>query len=256
VIVMAKHIREQPASLRDAAPMRTFPKTLQRVLDKVLSKAPSLRFQTADEFEHALERCLRYVELLDRVPARGRRMMLSALSAPVWTRATIGAAALAVAAAAILALGQPRNVETQHATAKQMGAAPGPRPKAPTQTRPSVAVAHSEPPTQMVTLYSEPSGANVWDHGRFVGTTPLAVDVEDGRSLRVRVTMAGFEAQTLDLAPGEGSRVAKLTRAPAPAENTTLTERDRSRPAPKPRRTANAEKPAEPETVREPYEKF
>src|SRR4029077_18854796 len=34
VIVMAKHIREDPPTLRVASPLRTFPASLQRVLDK------------------------------------------------------------------------------------------------------------------------------------------------------------------------------------------------------------------------------
>ena len=54
VVVMAKHIREQPSPLRRAAPERTFPASLQRVLDRALSKRPDARFQSAEEFDRAL----------------------------------------------------------------------------------------------------------------------------------------------------------------------------------------------------------
>jgi serine/threonine protein kinase len=266
VIVMAKHIREEPAPLHVAAPTRAFPNSLQRVLDKALNKSPAMRFQNAEEFDRALDRCLRYADLLERVPQRGRRMVASALSAPQWTHWALGATVLLLAATSTLALNKDRNRSSKHRPTTEQTTALIPAPKPPEATPlPSAAPPAPPPPapeSHMVTLYTEPKGANVWHYSRFVGTTPLPIDVQDGRSVRVRVSMAGFESQTLDLAPNEGSRVIKLERSAAqarvsaPAESTTLTQRDRPHHARKTRRANATDKPTESDSARDTYEKF
>src|SRR5262245_56383325 len=82
VVVMAKHIREQPIPLSRAALGRTFSTSVQRVLDRALAKSPDQRFQSAEQFDRALDRCLRDAELLERMPERGQRLVASALAAP------------------------------------------------------------------------------------------------------------------------------------------------------------------------------
>jgi hypothetical protein len=259
VIVMAKHIRDQPPPLSEAAPMRTFPASLQRVLDKALNKSPALRFQNAEEFERALVRCLRYAELLERVPRRGQRIMASALGAPVWVRWALGAAVV-LAATSALAFGNIVS-PAQNKTAERA------RPPAATPMSTAVVAGSKEPApvpeTRLVTLYSVPSGANVWHFSRFVGTTPLPLEVQVGRSLRVRVSMQDFETQTLDLGPSEGSREVKLERAKSPARASTaaadsaaLTQQERPRPGRKPRHGPATGKPSQPEPTPPAYEKF
>src|SRR6185295_7970642 len=95
VVVMAKHIRDDPAPLRISAPIANFPPSLQRVMDKALHKSPALRFQSAEEFDRAIERCLRDAELIERMPQRGRKYMVRALGAPRWTQWAVGAGVLA-----------------------------------------------------------------------------------------------------------------------------------------------------------------
>jgi HSP20 family molecular chaperone IbpA len=189
--------------------------------------------------------------------------MASALGAPAWTRWAGG-----IAAAILLLATGSRLVLGSDGSAAQPSAASKASPAALTETRSSPAesqkVATTAPEVQMVTLYSEPRGANVWHFSRFVGTTPLPLEVQQGKSLRVRVSMPGFETQTLDLGASEGSRVIKLERTraqdrTAPPEGGALTQRERAHPTTrKARRPAPLQKPAEPEPQPQPapYEKF
>jgi hypothetical protein len=105
----------------------------------------------------------------------------------------------------------------------------------------------------MVTLYTQPKGANVWHYSRFVGVTPLPIEVQDGKVMRVRVSMPGFESQTLDLRPDEGSRAVTLERSKSEAPALTAEEHPRA-----PRRPHHAPAPghAKSSTGTDVYEKF
>jgi hypothetical protein len=96
---------------------------------------------------------------------------------------------------------------------------------------PIAAQAHS------VALMSAPSGANVWSQGRFVGVTPLPIDVPRGQSLRVRLSLAGYTSQTLDLSPNEDQRIVKLERAPT--NGAAVSTAERARPQRRTRPNAN-----------------
>lgn len=256
VVVMAKHIREQPLPLRRAAPMRVFPESLQLTLDRALGKEPETRFQSAWEFERALVRCLRDAELLERTPARGQKLVASALRAPRWAQwaAMSSAGVLFAATAAALVTATTEAPAAHSRVSAEMSRPP----------ETTVAAAHPTEATQAarpaprVTLYSDPTAANVWREGRFVGVTPLALEVPQGRALRVEVSREGFERKTLDLAPSEGARTIVLQPAPAetkePAEvappaEAALTPDERPRGKRKLQRAA-ARKPEEA------YEKF
>jgi hypothetical protein len=199
---------------------------------------------------------LRYAELLDRVPRRGQKIMASVLGAPRWTRWALGAGGvfLVAAAASALALGHDRREAESKASAPTATA---------NSITPTQAVTSDQPQaveTRLVTLYTEPRGVNVWRFSRFVGTTPLPLEVQRGHSLRVRLSTPGFETQTLDLSADEGTRMVKLERsrsaahAPA-AEGPTLTQRERTRPAKKQHRATAPEKPAA-DPAPPAYEKF
>ncbi|MFI5307832.1 MAG: serine/threonine-protein kinase [Polyangiales bacterium] len=238
VIVMAKHIREQPAPLRSAAPTRSFPPSLQRVLDRALHKSPEMRFQSAEAFDEALLPCLRDAELLEHAPLRARRLLAAALTAPRWARWTLAAASLAVVAAVtatVALVSDPKVARSEASTAPAavpVAEAPVPSP-APTPVTPA-------PATHTMTLYSEPAGANVWRDERFAGVTPLPLEVAEGRSIRVRVSAQGFTAQTLDLTAGESIHKVKLERL-RPAETARLDKSAAKRAhASRPRRAAKA----------------
>jgi eukaryotic-like serine/threonine-protein kinase len=243
VVVMAKHIREQPAPLRRAAPGRNFPASVQRVLDRALAKVPEARFQSAEAFDHALARCHRDAELLERTPRRGKKLMASALGAPRWVQlAALGGSTL-VATAGIVSL----------IAASRPSSAAGDRAAAPISVpdrarAPASTTAEPAQGTRLVTLYTQPTRANVWRHGRFVGVTPLPIEVPAGRALRVQVSLEGYEPQTLDLAPGEQTRVIELARTRS--EPPTLTRSERARPKPK------MQRPLRRPVAGDSYEKF
>jgi hypothetical protein len=108
--------------------------------------------------------------------------------------------------------------------------------------------APNAPRAQLVTVYSQPARANVWRHGRFVGVTPLPLEVPPGRALRVQVSLQGYVSQTLDLAPGESARVVKLHRARSESQALTQDERSRGK-----RRVQRGPRGAKPDDS---YEKF
>jgi len=216
VVVMAKHIREEPIPLARAALGRTFSTSLQRVLDRALAKSPEHRFQSCEQFERALDRCLRDAELLERTPERGQKLLASALGAPRWAHWAVGstfAMLLAATATAIVAAGQIEPPAHAKVAAPVAAAAPAQR----------------TAPQPMLTLYSEPRRANVWRHGRFLGVTPLPLEVPHGRTLRVQVSLPGFESETLDLSAGERSRLVKLERARSQTQALTRDERPRTK---------------------------
>jgi eukaryotic-like serine/threonine-protein kinase len=224
VIVMAKHIREEPAPLRRAAPSRMVPASLQEVLDRALAKAPELRFQSALEFERALSRCRREAELLLRTPARGQKLVARALSAPIWAHRAAVITAFALLAASATAL-VSTGLSTPAAPAKPAG-----RVEAPAAQALSAGASEVEEESARVTLRSEPAGANVWRQGRFLGVTPLALDVPSKRTLRVQISHEGFEPRTIDLTPAEASRTVELRAlAPSERESPALTQDERPR---------------------------
>jgi serine/threonine-protein kinase len=260
VVVMAKHIRDDPAPLRISAPIANFPPSLQRVMDKALHKSPALRFQSAEEFDRALERCLRDAELIERMPQRGRKWMVAALGAPRWTQWAVSAGVLAllvaIAGAAPLALrGTRADGEAKPVPARNSAVAANDRP-APASAKAAPAAAPA-PETRMVTLYTEPKGANVWHYSRFVGVTPLPIEVQDGKAVRVRVSMPGFESQTLDLAPKEVSRMVTLERSHTEATALTAEQRPHAPPRRPHRPPARTNTPATKSAASEDaYEKF
>jgi serine/threonine-protein kinase len=259
VVVMAKHIRDEPAPLRISAPIANFPPSLQRVMDKALHKSPALRFQSAEDFDRALVRCLRDAELIERMPQRGRKYMVRALGAPRWTQWSIGAGVLvalvAIAGAAPIALRGARGGDaTAKAAPARTSAVAANHPPAPASSKQPAPPA--APETRMVTLYTEPKGANVWHYSRFVGVTPLPIEVQDGKAVRVRVSMPGFESQTLDLAPKEGSRMVTLERSRTEAAALTAEQRPHAPPR-RPHRPAATHAPAtKTEANGDAYEKF
>jgi eukaryotic-like serine/threonine-protein kinase len=68
VVVMAKHIREDIPPFAQTAPHRVIPRSLEAAVRRALQKDPSKRYQSAEEFDRALEACLPDVDRLEHQP--------------------------------------------------------------------------------------------------------------------------------------------------------------------------------------------
>lgn len=193
VVVMARHIRERPASLRDAAPEgRMFPAVLDTVVARALEKDPRRRLPTADAFERALLACLPEVRAAAAqaegdggtvaVPARFRRRRVAAIA----LGAALTGGLTALVASQVLGLrgsGDRGVVPWLGATGSPPRSAPAP-----------VDVVET-------TVDSKPSGARVLDRaGKLLGATPLVLE-------RVR----GAEVELTLRLPGHGPATAFLT---------------------------------------------
>lgn len=241
VVVMAQHIRETPQALTHAGDGTPLPARLQAGIARALAKSPSARFQSAEEMDAVCEQCLHEMEVLARIPERGRGLAARAFALPAAVRiSAVAAAALLVVAIASAFF---RGEAPERADAPAQAAVPAPAP-APIEERPQLA---------SVTLQTDPSGAEVVHEGRVVGTTPISVDVDEGRSVRVELRMEGFEEQTLDLTADTPARTVTLEKVPPweAAEPTEpvfegTVEGEAEDPKPRPKRKRR----------RSPYQKF
>ncbi len=180
VVVMAKHIRDQPEPPRKAAPERPIPASLERIVMRALEKDPSQRYATADELDQQLTTSLADVERERLLFSEGRRssdhLVVGGRELP--RRAL--AISLAVISLAIVVGG---------VAVVTSGNDGGPRP---VMSTPLVSVVGQPPvalpvvpstPTvaRTVRVSSEPSGAEIWQAGMQIGTTPHTF-VIDGAS--------------------------------------------------------------------------
>ena len=212
VVVMAKHIREIPKPLSQAAPERPIPRSLERVVLRALAKDAKARPDSADEFDRELTACLADVDAERALAAKGQRsgdvVYLAGRAVPR-RAAILGAAlvgsALLVAALAIITSGSGVAATTPQIVVRPIIDPPPSSAVAPPPTRfapPSAATTHA------VTIASDPPGAEVWQSGMHVGTAPLSVIVDDAHPpAALELRLAGRESETLDLAAVVGPGV-------------------------------------------------
>ncbi len=207
VVVMARHIKEQPRSLHAAAPERPIPATLERAVLKALEKDPEARFANADEFMKRLTALLPDVDEAARLARAGKRVRGPLADLP---RRVLAGGAVGVAAAIALgiAVAAGRGDEPAAPIAQGGGQPPAEAPIA----------APIAAPSRSVPVRSEPEGAEVWRDGQLIGLTPLALDLRaDAPPVRVALRKKGYVESSALLAPdGPGALVA-LTAAPRAA---------------------------------------
>ncbi|HET8936656.1 MAG TPA: serine/threonine-protein kinase [Polyangiales bacterium] len=216
VVVMARHIRDKPESLSRAAPLRKIPPNLDAVVSRSLAKQADERFQSADEFERALDECAREV------------LMQSRSRTPSWlhpTRLIAAAAVLGVAITGTYALSRENTVQD----ASPLTAAPAfakvdqlspedsqepGRRQAPAPEQVNAVADPDSPPSErsVVSLRSAPPAAAVLQDGSELGTTPLDVSMSKGSTLTLSLKKKGFVEETLELRAEDGSRVVTLRR--------------------------------------------
>jgi eukaryotic-like serine/threonine-protein kinase len=245
VVVMARHIREQPVPVCRAAPTRPIPPSLEACLSKALAKKPADRFQTAEEFERALQGCRQAAARLERLAQRGlhHSFVARVWLAPSWTRwSAAGAAALLLLAATrlvfftgddagttsdMLAARDPhdRHPDPHELAPPALSADEAARtPASSDEAAPQLANVHAatvdsarEPlasaahgARRVVVLKSHPAAAEVFQDGAQLGVTPLDVSMSPGASLTVQLRKRGFADHTLELHAGDRARVVAL----------------------------------------------
>lgn len=243
VVVMAKHIREQPENPRTLAPERPIPKSLDDVVMRSLAKEPSERFQDAFEFEEALARCVP-----EAIAAR-RSSRFRLLPRTAWV---VAAAAVvgALGYGGYRALASPARGALVSSPLATSDGAPAPIHPVPvvTQYAPSDldhAIEQGPGPAN-VAIRSDPAGATVFREGKRLGETPLYLLVQPDQDLvRVELRKPGFQPLAAELTARDGVRLLKLSPAP-PQPRATVERPARPRAAaPAKRRDEPAEAPAE-----------
>jgi len=217
VIVMAKHIREPAVPVRVIAPDRRIPGSVEAVVTRALEKDPNMRFQTADEFDQALEACradieramagrverISFADRLRHVPHEEKR-----------TVAIVGGSLVAgvvLAALGYLLLRSPPVTTVKLET-------------------PS-AVEVDDP---MVMVESDPIHATVWFADQVLGVTPIAVVLPEGKPMRVELRKEGYAMAQVDVTADNTSlriTLDPLPTTPTAAAATDDTQRARLSPA-------------------------
>lgn len=238
VVVMARHIRDKPIQLSRAMPPgRSISANLDAVVSRALAKSPSERFQTADEFERAVERCR--AEITGQRPVsfarlgRGKGRGLWAAVAGVALVAGAGGAyyarrmvddakkadeagspTAAVGVGVGTAEALPRLAEPMPAMPDDLQipeahvAAPAGSDK--TETDQMDPVAEDAP--RVVSLQSVPSAATVLQDGAELGLTPLDVSLNKGSTLTLLLKKKGFAEHKVEVRPDDGTRMVTLRR--------------------------------------------
>ena len=198
VVVMAKHIRDQPEPPRKAAPERPIPASLERVVMRSLEKDPGSRLSTADELDQALTACLVDVERERVLVSEGRRssdlLVVAGRELPrqaVAISAAVVCVALLVGGIAIATSGNDAAASTTAVTVRTL---PSP------VTPPPPVVAAAPVAARTVRVSSEPPGAELWQGGTQVGTTPHTFVVDATTPAGpLEVRLVGHDPAAVDL---------------------------------------------------------
>jgi serine/threonine-protein kinase len=223
VVVMARHIRDKAESLSRAAPLRNIPPSLDAVVARSLAKQPDERFQTAEEFERALEACAH--DVTHATGSRSRQLLHDKKRLAIGAALVLGLGVTGLWLrsrgdtlddAKALTASTPVNAAPDHAsTVTATGAAEG-MGLASASTSPDTAGAEAnrqvEAPRSVVSLRTAPTAAAVLQDGSELGLTPLDVSLSRGSTLTLLLRKKGFAEETLELHADDGARVVTLRR--------------------------------------------
>ena len=224
VVVMARHIRDKPEAISRLAPC-TIPPSLDAVVTRALAKQRDERFQSAEEFEQALQRCLPDVEDLTRSPlarALGKRRLWAVAAGMALVAAASGGAlwqghfkqpvsaedARPITATPLPSASASATTVTQAATTS---AAQPSLPSSALLAAPPEAT-HEASPVSIVTVRTAPPAAAVLQDGAELGVTPLDVSMNKGSTMTLVLKKRGFAERRLELRAGDGERVVTLHR--------------------------------------------
>jgi serine/threonine-protein kinase len=249
VVVMARHIREEPAPVCRAAPTRPIPPCLEVCLSQALAKRPAARFQTAEAFDSALQDCRQAAARLERLALRGlhRSFLARVWLAPkrvLWTAGAVATALVAASSAALLAAAPSTALlaaapGAPHTTSDMLAASDPAQAQAPLPSQAPDAPLHdfagngqrnadgagaataalgaaihvdsaATSVRRVVMLKSHPTAAEVFQDGAELGVTPLDVSMNPGSTLTVQLRKRGFAEHTLSLHAEDRARVIVL----------------------------------------------
>jgi hypothetical protein len=209
VVVMARHIREEPLSVCRAAPGAPIPPNLEAAVARSLAKDPADRFQTAEQFELALQACLPAAARLAKLAEHGLHESFVARLwlAPRRTRWAIAGGVLLLTAATTAAwrlrtpdpevmLARDDRRAATHPNLTRTERATPPRPRT------------------VVVLQTDPVAVSVLHDGAELGVTPLDVSMNSGSTLKLLLRKRGFAERTLELHSDDGTRVVALQALP------------------------------------------
>lgn len=235
VVVMAKHIRDKPEPPIKATPERRIPSSLNKAVLKALEKQPDKRYQSADAFITALDRCIADAEA--GITAR-TGVFARVIDSPSrhWY---IAGAILAVAiglSGYLLATAMNANDE--------LLAVSNP-PFDPTQA-PETMETEPAPTMQDAFLHSNPEGAEIFEGDQRLGVTPFTTRLAPNTYREVELRLDGYEPVNHLLVPGnhvvellrEGEDIAMTdtemeTEVETEVERTTMRTRPRMRAEPR-----------------------
>ncbi len=249
VVVMAKHIREEPPSPRSLVPEQPITKRLERVVMRALAKEPDQRYENADAFEAALAECLPEIDEETAKRAGGRTSG--------FVEKTVGSVPVAFGIAGVILLvatvtsvvivltSGSDEVAVAEDTAAVIAEQPPPTPP------------RAAPATTDVLLTSTPAGAAIFRGDERVGTTPHTFAIAPEQAMLLTLRLDGHEPAdvelTVDAAPEQAVALAPIAEEPAPAPE------DDPRPAGRRRRRGEGttdEPSGQEQPTGSPYERF
>jgi serine/threonine-protein kinase len=257
--ILTQHMYKAPVPIRALVPQpHDIPPGLEAMVLKCLSKRPEQRYQSMEELIEDLDRTMQgtipaaVTEMMERsagfnVPAD--YFQKSAMPAPV--PATPGGgpvsknhwplfAGLAgvLAAVGIVVAIFARSVLSTAAQPTQPAIAPHPSTAqaAPAASTPAPAAV----PTKQVLLAVEPNDAEVFDEEKSLGRSPVALEVPEGKTVKLSITRDGYKQKELEVDGTQEKLFVELekdqvTPVPTPRPRYRPAARPTPRPKPKPR---------------------
>jgi serine/threonine protein kinase len=245
VVVMARHIKEVPASPRAAAPERNIPEKLEKIVLRALAKGPDARYPSADAFDEALADVLGELDSSSSArhslpPGGVSRGGVTTSHINTRSKSWIG---IAVATLVLLAVGGSifawRSRPDRDAGTVEIVDV--------RTTEPSPSTPSTE--ERKTRVESRPSGAEVCSRdGTCFGRTPLDVPFADGASERAIVLRHdGYEDVAMNLPLSNTPVTIELLRRANIVTNDAAPQT-----AVPPRPTSNPEAPTAPVVTPEP----
>jgi serine/threonine-protein kinase len=236
--ILTQHMYKSPVPIRALVPQpQDVPAGLEAIVLKCLSKRPEHRYQSMDEVILDLDR-LKQGAVPDAVPEMMARSGGFNVPADYFKKAGMptpvpatpyrgrrgrsswplyaGIAGVTVAVGMVVAIFVSSASSTATPTPDIRDATkPGvPAPAAPATADPKQAPADDFAVVRQVALAVEPLDARVYREGSDLGTSPVVLDIEEGKPIEIEIRREGFKSRTIQLDGTTPKASVKLERIP------------------------------------------